>query len=243
MPFLPLHQRIEESSFSALPASQTLLHDGWLLRMARGGPKRANSVNPLAPSSLPLEQKFRYCEAQFARQDIPLTFRLTGHAHNDLLDRFLEQKGLARIDDSLVMTRSLGDLPPAPATYRELDADVWFAQMQRLDNASPARKAKHVELLKMLALPAIYGSVEGGAAAGLGVIDGKYAGIFDIATDPLVRRQGHARALTIGILQAAKQGGADTAYLQVVASNMPAIRLYESLGFVAAYRYWYRSRA
>ncbi|WP_394777359.1 GNAT family N-acetyltransferase [Undibacterium sp.] len=245
MSFLPLHQRIEESSFSALPAAQTLLHDGWLIRMAGGGPKRANSVNPLAVSTMAVEQKFSYCKNLFARQHIPLTFRLTGHAHNAALDIFLEQQGLVRMDDSIVMTRSLEPLPDVPspaAAFREISAEPWFTLMHQLDSASQERKLKHVALLKMLALPAIHGCVGEGAAIGLGVVDGDYAGIFDITTDPAMRRQGHARALTLGILQAAKQRGATTAYLQVVASNAPAISLYESMGFTAAYRYWYRCR-
>ena len=174
---------------------------------------------------------------------MPLTFRLTGHPHNDALDVYLEQKGFLRMDESMVMTLDLAGLPSTTASiYQELEAEAWFSRMMVLDSASQIRKLKHIELLKMSALPAIYGSVEAGGAIGLGVLDGEYAGIFDIMTDPAMRRRGHARALTLGILEQAKRNGATTAYLQVVANNMPAVALYESLGFVASYRYWYRCR-
>jgi hypothetical protein len=38
---------IEELSMNAWPSIQTVLLDGWILRMSNGYTKRANSVNPL----------------------------------------------------------------------------------------------------------------------------------------------------------------------------------------------------
>ncbi|MES2105033.1 MAG: GNAT family N-acetyltransferase [Pseudomonadota bacterium] len=243
----PLHRSIEEAGFNSLPSIQTLLYDGWLIRLAGGGPKRANSVNVLTASAIPFAQKIRYCEQLFQQQGLPLTFRLTDHPQNLELDACLEREGLQRIDDSLVLVKQLDH--PTASTALELhqsDAETWFSQMMLLDQGSPERKQKHVELLKRLALPAVYGGMqtgEGHAAIGLAVIDGDYAGIFDINTNPVLRRRGHARALMTGLLDEARQHGARTAYLQVTASNMPAIGLYESLGFVPAYRYWYRCSA
>lgn len=243
----PLHRRIEESGFNSLPSIQTLLYDGWLIRLAGGGPKRANSVNVLTGSVIPFEQKLRYCEQRFQQQGLLLTFRLTDHPQNLELDAWLEHKGLQRIDDSLVLVKEL-DHPAASAVPKlhQPDTETWLSQMMLLDQGSLERKLKHVELLKRLALPAVYGGMqtEGDCAAiGLAVIDGDYAGIFDVNTNPALRRRGHARALMTGLLDEARQHGARIAYLQVAASNMPAIGLYESLGFAPAYRYWYRCSA
>ena len=241
-----LHRKIEECGFSALPAAHTLHYDGWLIRMTADGPKRANSINPLHASTLPLTQKLAHCQNLFAQKRLPLIYRLTDHACNAELDARLQADGLEKIDDCIVMTYDLTQLAPyADAAYREHDADAWIAQMMTLDSAPPARKQVHAGLLRMLALPAIYGSmqIEGHCAAiGLAVIDGDYAGLFDIATAPALRGKGHARALTACLLQRAQERGARTAYLQVVAANLPALKLYESLGFRACYRYWYRAQ-
>jgi RimJ/RimL family protein N-acetyltransferase len=43
-----------------------------------------------------------------------------------------------------------------------------------------------------------------------------------------------------GLLARAADAGAHTVYLQVVEANSAARRLYDGLGFAAAYRYWYR---
>ena len=41
-------QTIEELSLNALPCLQQILDDGWVLRLAEGYTKRANSVTPLS---------------------------------------------------------------------------------------------------------------------------------------------------------------------------------------------------
>jgi N-acetylglutamate synthase len=54
------------------------------------------------------------------------------------------------------------------------------------------------------------------------------------------RRRGYGHALVRGMLGWAAERGARHAYLQVVAANTPARRLYAGLGFREVYRYWYR---
>lgn len=56
--------------------------------------------------------------------------------------------------------------------------------------------------------------------------------MMNVAVDPTARRQGVARALIQELTAQLKQRGSRKLSLEVRASNLGAIRLYESLGFV-----------
>jgi ribosomal-protein-alanine N-acetyltransferase len=58
--------------------------------------------------------------------------------------------------------------------------------------------------------------------------------INNLAVLPQSRRQGFARQLLRAVLTAAEAEGASRATLEVRRSNLPALRLYESLGFRTA---------
>jgi ribosomal protein S18 acetylase RimI-like enzyme len=242
----PQHKNLEECAFRALPALETENHDGWVVRLAGGGPKRANSVNVLEASTLPLTQKIERCERLFRERGITPTFRLTEHEVDAELDGMLEARGYLRQDESIVMARKLAGLDTTGTACALLAADDWLALLLQIDQGTPERKRKHVELLRGLAQPALYGAIDVSGhhvAMGLAVIDGRYAGLFDIATLPEARRAGHARSLTLALLRWASESSAETAYLQVVAQNHAALALYASLGFEECYRYWYRIAA
>ena len=58
--------------------------------------------------------------------------------------------------------------------------------------------------------------------------------VTTIAVVPSMRRRGIGRSLMIDLLERSRQRGALCATLEVRASNIAAIRLYEGLGFVSA---------
>jgi len=238
------HQRLEECAFNALPALHNLHYDGWLIRLSPHGPKRACSVNVLHPSTLPLQQKVAYCRDLFARHHAPLVFRLTSHSIDSELDALLQQAGARSLDESLVLSHGLNQQSLSIDTsFHTLEREVWLANIMALDPASDTRKAMHAQLLRNLALPAVFGAIRHGdadLAYGLAIIDGDHVGVFDLIVAQGERRKGYARALTQGLLTQAQQRGAKMSYLQVVASNESARALYESLGFVEQYRYHYR---
>lgn len=80
------------------------------------------------------------------------------------------------------------------------------------------------------------------AGCGLGIMESGYLGVFDIVVDPDLRSRGLGRIIVESVLQWGKQQGAETAYLQVMKNNLPAINLYRKIGFKEVYKYWYRKK-
>jgi ribosomal-protein-alanine N-acetyltransferase len=69
-----------------------------------------------------------------------------------------------------------------------------------------------------------------------GLFSGKEMEILNLAVPPRMRREGVASQLLDGALAAARNSGAEQAFLEVRASNAAAIALYERLGFRLAGR-------
>ncbi len=78
-----------------------------------------------------------------------------------------------------------------------------------------------------------YAALDGDALVGFGgyCAAADQADILDVAVDPAFRRRGIARALMETVLDEAGKAGVETVFLEVRASNAPAIALYTSLGF------------
>ncbi|GID32227.1 GNAT family N-acetyltransferase [Paractinoplanes brasiliensis] len=68
-------------------------------------------------------------------------------------------------------------------------------------------------------------------ATGLGIFVGHHIGVYNIATVPSHRRRGLGQAMTERVVADGAARGAQAAFLQ---PTPPALRLYESLGFVVA---------
>jgi GNAT superfamily N-acetyltransferase len=119
----------------------------------------------------------------------------------------------------------------------------WCDGFAAANQVPGARRAIHDRMLQAIRFPAAFATIErDGAPLGLGlaVAERGMVGLFDIVTAPHARRQGVARRLVEALLAWGRTERATGAYLQVVATNLPAITLYRSMGFAEAYRYHYR---
>lgn len=240
---------IEECSLSAWPALQTAYYDGWLLRWAEGYTRRANSVNPIYESHLPVAEKAAACEAFFRRHNLPTVFKLTSAVYPADLDAQLVELGYAREAGTIVQTADLRTASFEVTPQLSLQPHIsraWLEHFSRLNDLDPARIPLMENMLgRIPATPAfatmnIDGEV---VAVGLGVADKGYIGLFDIVVAAQRRGQGLGYQLVTGLLAWGQKQGAHTAYLQVVESNIPAQNLYGKIGFSEAYRYWYRVKA
>ncbi len=238
---------IEERSINALPALQTAFYDGWVLRFADGYTRRANSINPLYPSSLPLDQKIDTCERLYSARGLAVVYKLTAEALPADLDARLEARGYTLTESVIVQTCDLDtvDLPQSDALdIRSAVSDDWLADYCRLNETNPARIPTIKAMLAALLPTAAFASIRrDGAlvAVGLGVLEDDTLGLFDIVVDASARRQGLGYTLVGSLMSWGRRGGARRAYLQVVAENERAQRLYARLGFRDHHRYWYRT--
>jgi len=239
-----LSRRVEEASLNAWPALQQTLLDGWVLRFARGFTKRANSIVPLYPSQQDALDKIRYCENVYARENLKTIFRLTTVVDSAPLDGLLEARGYARIDPTLVLVRRVGEAPATDPCFVELPRGEWLDAYAR--NAEiPANGAQlHALLLAGIQSEHVFGAIVAGdvpIACGLAVLERELLGLFDLVTHPSARRRGYARTLVESLLAWGARRGSRYTYLQVIEANHPARALYDRLGFVELYRYWYRA--
>lgn len=244
---LDLVRAIEERSFNAWPALETQLLDGWVVRLANGYTKRANSLNAWMPRA-PIDAVIGRAGAIYRGRSQPLIARLSPLAGPDA-DVTLAALGFSRFDDSIVMIAehvrsSTAVLPPGRTlVLDDRPSADWTAGFSAANGVAADRRLIHDRMLACIQPPVVFATLResaGPLAYGLAVAERGWVGLFDIVTLPAARRQGAALDLVGGLLGWAAANGAPNAYLQVVATNTPARALYERLGFRDAYRYHYR---
>lgn len=237
-------QLLEHVTMRAWPALEILHYDGWTLRFANGYTGRANSVNPLDKSSLPLDDKLHFCEQWYAERKLPTIFRLSEAMQPVDLDAELASRGYERYNESIVKIADLETVSHSidkRFTYQHLVKDDWLADWGRWNAVPELHIQTAKEMLSHSPAEACYGRIED-KAVGLAVREGDYVGFFDIVVSPEHRREGLGWALMSSLVEWGRQQGAKTAYLQVTATNEAAKQLYASLGFREHHRYWYRRK-
>ena len=262
---------IEELSLNAWPSHKIELYDGWLIRFAYNYTYRTNSVEQVGASTIPTEEKIRYCEDVYRELGTPCHFKI-----NPLTDPAFDEL-LARKDYSIrhvteVMTADLSDMrlmKPVSSQYdfenrlglpscvsyeggidvllQPVITDEWIDGVFHLNGTSEAVLRRIVPSM-FKAIPkktiAAFVEIDGRmVASGLAICDREYAGIYAVYVSPSTRRRHYARAICSTLLAQAAEQGAQKTYLQVVQGNIAAKSLYVSLGFQDFYTYWFRSKA
>ena len=241
-----LERTLEELGLNAWPALSSVLYDGWVLRFSGGYTRRANSVNPLYASRLPLEEKISVCEAAYARRSQAAVFKLTFATQPPQLDRMLAEMGYEEQATTSVQTADLSNAlvayDPAVSLTEHL-ADAWL-DAQGVLVGGPAKVLElERRMLQSIVPPTAFASLHQDGqpvAMGLAVAERGYVGLSSIVTAVSARNRGLGRRLVGSLLAWGQQQGAHTGYLAVMLDNAPALRLYAGFGFREAYRYWYR---
>lgn len=237
---------VEEAALNAWPALQQHLYDGWALRFSEEYTKRANSVNPLYPSKLDIDEKIGYCEQVYASKGYPVIFRLTEPFAPPSLDSQLALRGYQKIDPTHVMYLDLQKQKNPVATnvsFRELPLSQWLNLFTQFSGYSAAKQPIHEKMLQSIVSPCLTVALQIAdevVSLGLGVLQGSLFGLFDIVTHSDHRSKGYGKLLVSHMLRWARERGAQQAYLQVMEQNFVARSLYAKLGFEDSYAYWYR---
>jgi ribosomal protein S18 acetylase RimI-like enzyme len=244
-----LLSRIEDAGLNASAPPQQRWVDGWLLRYSPGKAKRARCINAVAEGRLPIAAKLALCEPVFRDADLPLIVRITPFSRPPGLDAYLEQRGLARIDDTRVMVcttldRQLADRLPPGHRMERVGHHAFAQSVGQLRGSSLGQRQAHGERLEHAPVPFQGYVVKDGeglvVACGQFAIEAELVGLYDVYTAPSHRGRGIARALCLELLRAAQERGARVGYLQVEGDNHAARRVYHGIGFADAYAYHYR---
>jgi N-acetylglutamate synthase len=241
---------IEQLAVNAWPAATVQLVDGWLLRHTPGvAHRRSNSALP-PPSAarasvarraraLDLAERFYACRGQ------PAVFQVSPAELHHRLDGELAACGYRRQAPTLVLTAPIQRLPvraPTTSDLRISVTDTVTPQWTAI-GARPDTEATTQLVLARIGPPAGYVTAthdRGVAGVGMVVVERGWAGVFCMATRPEDRRRGVATAVLQHAAGWAAGQGARRLYLQVEEDNLPALRLYQRLGFRPSHRYHYR---
>lgn len=178
--------QIEELSINAFPAILTELYDGWILRYSNGYTYRGNSINPLYSSTIELEDKIKYCECKYFEKGLPCVYKITENVEKDLDDR-LEKRGYTIEKSADIMVYELNKNINTQVEDVKISLDMtdeWLEGFLKLSKTTEETIKSTVKFMlsniknKVFCVSINYGEIM--IACGLGVLENKKIGLYDI---------------------------------------------------------------
>lgn len=128
---------------NAWPALQTLLYDGWVLRLADGYIKRANSINPLCSSTGQVEEKIQVCDRLYRYHCLPVVFKMTTSISPANLDEILAGRGYRWDSPTSVQILDLAGLDRPSSDGSEIDevlSERWLGDFFKMSQTDERHK-------------------------------------------------------------------------------------------------------
>jgi N-acetylglutamate synthase len=235
---------LESRLVNAWPSFDYQAYDGWLLRLAKGYSKRANSASPFVLGAGLDDALVDYMVDHFIAQNVRPTFRLTSLEGRGV-DEFLERRGFLAIEPTQVLTKQIPEectVDPSIVLEPKVSAR-WVRETAQSYGGDKADDSILIEIVSRIRQTAVFATldIDGQHVAwGLGVLERGYVGLYDIVVAPELRGIGFGRKVVTSLMAWGRDLGARTAYLQVRDDNEVARGLYTALGFEPAYRYTHR---
>ena len=227
--------RMERAHVRAWPALHTADIDGWLWRSSGGGSQRANSVSTIDFHGNDAAAAIAAVEARYHALGAPARFQTFDETSPAGLGDLLHDRGYRQSDPTTTMFKRIEPSPaPAEVEVRDAVSPEWLQVY--LGEITENRRAVNTRILEQIPAPrAFFGYRREGEiiATALCAIGFGCAVIECVATRADLRRTGAARGVLAALQSWAAAQGADWIGLQVVSQNVPAVALYESMGFVA----------
>lgn len=241
---------MERATLDAVPPTQRVELDGWLIAIDDGVVSRARSATPL--SHVPaLARGLDAVMARYAAASQPACFRLPETSGLAEVQTLLHSRGLVDASPTRVQvaeSAQVATLSPARALAdgatlhiaAEPD-DAWCAVFLG-DGVAADEAASRTAILRR-ARHARYASVtvDGQTVAtGMGSFSEGWASVHGMRTWPAHRGRGFASVIVRALALEALQRGLPQMFLQVEQANTGAQALYRRLGFADlwVYRYW-----
>jgi ribosomal protein S18 acetylase RimI-like enzyme len=244
--------RLEDLGRRAWPSLQVEELDGWILGTSGAYTRRANAIWPVLDGEQSLPERVDRAEAFYAARNRRAVFKLQPAARPSMLDEFLAERGYQRTSETIVKTLELdffsesGSNGGVCVDVRETFEADWFDASVSLGMVVGVRRDDYRAIIDRLGTSAIarlFGRAESDGritSLALGCVVDGVVSLVEVATAQEDRGQRLADDVLRAIIQKARANGATQALLSVEAHNSAARRLYERLGFVERYRYWYR---
>lgn len=214
-------RNLEHAAALAWPGVEHSWVGGWLLRFGHGVTRRANSAVPLDVSGA--ADVGAVIDWYAARGVTPLV------AAPDRLLRV--PPGVSTDAETVIMTGELSH-PGRDVTIASSPDENWLRLYQRPVPVDVLTAVVDGEL----AFATIADAGVGRAAVTVAPDDTHWVGLSAVHVAAEARRRGLARELCAALLRWGGTRGGTRAYVQVLADNATAIKLYESMGFTEHHR-------
>ncbi|MGO4572186.1 GNAT family N-acetyltransferase [Microvirga sp. 2TAF3] len=235
---------LESRLMNAWPSFDYQAYDGWILRIASGYTKRANSATPVMPGASLDEALVDHMILRFLDANVRPTFRLTGLQAPEV-DAMLKARGFTEIEPTFVLTAPIaGDCETDPeVTIEPQVSKQWVREAAQSYGGAKADDATLIQIVSRIRQKVAFATLnldDRPVAWGLGVAERGHVGLYDIVVAPDLRGIGLGRRVVSSLMAWGCREGAHTVYLQVREENEIARALYEAFGFKPAYRYTHR---
>lgn len=208
----------ESHTASLFPGVETVPLGAWTMRWQpspQGRPrKRANSCLAVTDPGMPIADALTQVATFYAERDRPPLVQV--------------EAGSSVAEE--VAAAGWEPVPGGDGDFLVTSAAMLRRELRGVDApATLADEGGHVHA--SIGEGVSTGSTSGQWASARAAIDGDWLGIHDVYVDPQHRRRGLATQLMAELLDWGAEQGARTVWLHVETDNVPALTLYEGLGF------------